>query len=72
MIKLKKYRLSFYIFNIIINKFYYKKNPYLIILFKINKNLKLSLYCAILYFNFIVYLKIKDSRKFILNIKKII
>ena len=45
---------------------------YLIILFKINKNLKISLYYAILSFNFIVYLKIKSNYEFLLNAKEII
>ena len=44
------------IFNIIINKPYYKKKPCLIILFKVDKGLKINLIYIILSLNLAVYL----------------
>ena len=56
IVKLKKYIANISIFDIIISKYYYKKKLYLIILFKINKNTKISFYCTILFLNLAVYL----------------
>ena len=39
------------IFDIIIDKLHHKKKLYPIILFKINKDLKIGFYCSILPFN---------------------
>ena len=44
------------IFRIIIDSLYYKKKPYLIILLKINKNLKIDFYYTILFFDLAIYL----------------
>ena len=44
------------IFGIIIGKYCYKKKPYLVILFKIDKGLKIGFYCTILSFGLTVYL----------------
>ena len=41
------------------------------ILFEINKNLKISFYYIILSFNLAIHLKIKDNKKFLLDVKKI-
>ena len=61
IIELKKYVVSIYILDIIINKLYHKKKLYLIILFKVIKDLKTNFYYIILFFNLAIYLKIKDS-----------
>ena len=71
IIELKKYVASTGIFGIIIGKFCYKKKLYLIILLKVDKNLKISFYYTILPFNLVVYLRIKSGKKSLLNIKKI-
>ena len=60
------------IFGIIINKFYYKKKLYLIILFKVNKYLKISFYYTILSLDLAIYLWLKDDKRFLFNIKKIV
>ena len=56
MIEFKKYVAGDNIFYIIIDKFCYKKKLYLIILFKIDKNLKISFYYIILSLSFYIYL----------------
>ena len=60
------------IFDIIIDKFYYKKKLYLVVLFKIDKDLKISFYCIILFFSLTVHLWIKSDRKSLLNVKEIV
>ena len=60
------------ILEIIISKFCYKKKSYPIILFEINKNMKVSFHCIILLFNLAIYLLIKNNKEFLFNIKKII
>ena len=57
-IELEKYVAIINIFCIIKGKFYYKK-LYLIILFKIDKCLKLNFYYAILFLNLAIYLRIE-------------
>ena len=59
------------ILNIIISKFYYTKNLYLIIQFKVDKNLKINFYYTTLSFNLVIQFLIKKDRKFLLHIKKI-
>ena len=53
-VKLKKYVVNASIFNIIIGKFYYKKKLCPVILFKINKNSKISFHYIILPFGLII------------------
>ena len=48
-IELKRYMINANIFGIIIGKLDYKKKPYLIILFKVNKDSKISFYYTILF-----------------------
>ena len=72
IIEFKKYIASINIFSIIINKFCYEKKLCLVILFKINKNLKKDFYYIILFFNLIIYLQIKDDKKFLFDAKKIV
>ena len=55
-IELKKRVIGTSIFGIIIDKFRYKKELYLVILFEIDKSLKVSFYYIILLFDLIVYL----------------
>ena len=66
-IEFEKYVASISIFSIIIDKLYHKKKQCLIILFKLNKNPKISLYCTMLSFSLAIYLSIKDNKKFLLN-----
>ena len=70
-IEFKKYVANTSIFSIIIAKLYYKKKSYSIILFKVNKNLKIGLYYTFLFLNLIIYLQIKGDKEFLLNTKKI-
>ena len=56
IVELKKRVASASIFTIIVSKLYYKKKPYLIILLKVNKGLKINFYCIILPLNLAVYL----------------
>ena len=60
-IELEKYIANASIFGIIIDKLSYLKELSLVILFKIDKNLKISFYYAILFLDLAVYLKIEDS-----------
>ena len=72
VIEFKRYITGTDIFNIIINKLCYRKKLYSIILFEINKNLKISFYYTILSFNLAIYLWIEDNEEFLHNIKKIV
>ena len=60
------------IFDIDINKLCFKKNLCLIILFKINKGLKINLNQTIYFLSLVIYLYIKNDEKFWLDTKKII
>ena len=60
------------IFDIIISEFYYKKKPYLVILFETDKNSKISFYYTILLFDLAVHLWIEGSGEFLLDAKKIV
>ena len=55
-IELKKYMVGASIFGIIIGKFRYKKKLYLVILFEIDKSLKVDFYYIIFSFGLTVYL----------------
>ena len=70
IIKLKKYIVNVYIFSIIISKIKYLKEISLIILYKINKNLKISFYYTILPFYLLICLRIKSAKEFFLILKK--
>lgn len=50
IVKFKKLIIKIYIFNIIIRKFNYYQNFHLVILFIINKNLKIRFYNISLFF----------------------
>ena len=56
VVKLKKHMADISIFGIIIDKLCYKKKPYLIILFKIDKDLKIDIYYTILPFGLTIRL----------------
>ena len=71
-IELKKHIISICIFNIIIDKFCCKKKLCSVILFSINKSLKVDLYHLILFFDLAIYIKIKSGEKFLLDNKKIV
>ena len=70
-IELKRCVASVSIFGIILGKFCYKKKPYLVILFKIDKSLKIGFHYTILPFSMTVYLKVEGGGEFLLNVKKI-
>ena len=72
IVKLKKYIAGTSIFGIIIGKLYYKKKLYLIILFEVNKSLKVGFYYTILPLNLAIYLQVKGNKEFLFNIRKII
>ena len=60
-VKLKKYITGASIFDIIMSELYYKKKSCLIILFKIDKSLKVSFHCTVLPLSLAIYLKIKGD-----------
>ena len=47
IVELKKHITSTGILSIVIGKLCYRKKPYLIILFKVDKDLEVDFYCAI-------------------------
>lgn len=70
LIIFKKRMINSYIFSIIIHKFSYKKEICRVILFKINKNSELNLYCTVLLCNLTICLKIKSNKMFLFDTKK--
>ena len=72
IVEFKRHVVNASILSIIIGKFRYKKKPYSVILFKIDKVLKINFYHTILFFDLTIYLWIKDIKKTLLNAKKII
>ena len=56
IVKLKKYIANIRNFGIIVNKLYYKKKLYLIILLKINKSLEIDFHYIILSLSLAIYL----------------
>lgn len=62
---------SIYIFDIILCKFGYQKELSLVILFKVNKSLKIGLYYTILALYLLISLRVEYSKKLLLNAKKI-
>ena len=59
------------ILGIIIGKFYHRKKLWPVILFEINKNLKVGFYYTILPFGLTVYLWVEGDKESSLDIKKI-
>ena len=59
------------IFCIIVNEFSYKKKLGLIVLFVMNKNSEIDLYCAIWPLGLVINLRIESSRKSLLDLKEI-
>ena len=59
------------IFRIIISKFSYKKKLGLIILFVIDKNLEIHLYCTILFLALAISWRMQSSEELLLDLKKI-
>ena len=70
-VQLKKYIVNTSIFDFVINKLSNLQELYLIILVKINKNSKLHFYNTILFFYLLISLRVKNNKKFLLNIKKV-
>lgn len=60
------------IFCIIISEFSYKKELGLIILFIINKNLKMNLYYAVLSLSLAIHLRIESNKEPLLNPKEVV
>ena len=71
-IYLKQYIANTNIFGFIISKFSYQQKVYLVILFKISKNLKVYSYYTILFFYFLINTEIKNSKKTQFGSKKIV
>ena len=71
VVELKKHVANASIFNINIGKFRHKKKLYLVILFKIDKNLKINFYYTILLFSLTICLYIKGVKKSQLDIEEI-
>ena len=72
IVELKKRVANTSIFGIIISKFCHRKKPYLVILFEIDKGLKVDFYYTILSFNLTIYLWIEGNKKFLLDVKEIV
>ena len=70
-IQLKQVIAGVYFLNIVIYKLSYWQKFKLILLFKINKNSKVSLYNTVLSFYLAINLMIKNSCKFLFNTKKV-
>lgn len=62
---------STYILYIVICKFRYWQDPYLVILHSINKSIKIYFYYAVLLLIIVVCLQIKDYKELSLNVKKV-
>lgn len=58
------------IFGIVIYKLGYWQEPSLVILFKIDRNLKINLYDIVLPLYLAVYQRIKNGKKLLLMLKK--
>lgn len=71
VIELKKCIAGTCILGIIAYEFHRGQEFYLMNLFLIDKNTKISLYCAILSLCLVIYLSIKYNEKLLLNVKKI-
>ena len=57
---------------VIINKFFYRYEFCLIVLFIINKDFEISFYYAVLLLSLVISLKVKNSRRFLLNAQEIV
>ena len=55
-VKLKRRMTSASILSIMIGKFCYRKKPYLVILFEIDKSLKINFYHTVLLFSLTIHL----------------
>lgn len=60
------------IFSIVICKLSYWQEPDLIVLLKINKDLKIYFYYTILIFGLVINFRVKCSKKSVFDFKKII
>ena len=69
-IELEKCVAGVGILDIVVGKFYYRKKPCLVILFKIDKDLKVGFHCTILPFDLTVRLWMEGGGKFLLDIEK--
>ena len=67
VVELKKRAISANILDTIVGKFRYGKKLCPIIIFETDKNLKIYFHRTILSFIFTIRLRVKDSKKFLLN-----
>lgn len=72
IIKLKKRVASACIFGVIIGKLSYQKEYSLIILLIIDTNSEVNFYYNILFLGLIISLRVVNSKKFLLNPKKVV
>lgn len=70
-VKLKRCMTGTDVFYIIVSKFGHRKKLGQIILFVIDKNLKIDLHCIILFLGLAISLKMKSSRKLSFDPKKV-
>lgn len=71
-IQLEKRIADTHILSIIISKLGHWQEHYLVILFEIDKDLEVSLYCTILMFGLAVCLRVEDYRKPLFDSKEVI
>ena len=62
---------NIYILGVVVSKLGYRQEPYLIILFKIDKGSRIGLYDAVLLLRLTVYLRMERSEKPLLNAEKV-
>lgn len=68
VIKFKRHIADANIFNIAIYKFYYQNKFYLVFLFKFDNNSEIYFYYTFMFFYLAINLRVKDGKKFLLNI----
>lgn len=66
-VELKRDIIDSYILDIIIGKLYYRQKPSLVVLFPIDKNLKVGFYDAILLLSLTVGLWLQSGRELLLD-----
>lgn len=70
-VQFKKHVSNSCIFYIIIHKLNHWQEPCLVIMLKVDKNLKVHFYCAILMFGLTICLRMKGSWEPLFNVKKV-
>lgn len=70
-IKLERCIISICILCIIVYKFCYKQESYLVILLLVDKNMWVKFHGTVLPFGLAIFLKIEDYRELLLDVKKV-